>query len=40
MIAIIGGNDSGKVIWAPQVLEEAKRHGATLDEHGFIVEHK
>jgi quercetin dioxygenase-like cupin family protein len=40
MIAIIGGNDSGKVIWAPQVLEEAKRHGASLDEHGFIVEHR
>ncbi len=40
MVAIIGGNDSGKVIWAPEVLDEAKRHGVSLDEHGFIVHHK
>jgi uncharacterized RmlC-like cupin family protein len=40
MIAILGGTDSGKVIWAEEVIEQAKRHGAELDEHGFIVHHK
>mgnify|MGYP005731661351 FL=1 len=32
-MAILGGDDAGGgVIWAPQVLEDAKNHGLVLSE--------
>ena len=37
LMAILGGNDAGGgVIWAPEVLSEAKKHGLILSEKGKI----
>ncbi len=37
IMAILGGNDSGGgVIWAPQVLSDAKEHGLLLGENGTL----
>ena len=37
LMAILGGDDAGGgVIWAPEVLSEAKRHGLILSEKGKI----
>ena len=37
LMAILGGNDAGGgVIWAPEVLQEAEKHGLILSERGKI----
>ena len=37
LMAVIGGDDAGGgVIWAPQVIEEASRHGLILSEDGTL----
>jgi quercetin dioxygenase-like cupin family protein len=36
LMAILGGDDPGQVLWPQQTLAEAARHGATLDEHGQV----
>ena len=37
LMAILGGDDAGgSVIWAPEVLSEAKKHGLILSEKGKI----
>lgn len=41
IMAILGGNDAGGgVIWAPQVIEEAKAHGLVLGENGRLYDSK
>ncbi len=37
IMAILGGDDAGGgVIWAPQVIEEAKNHGLMLGDNGLL----
>lgn len=41
IMAILGGNDAGGgVIWAPQVLEEARAHGLVLGKNGRLYDSK
>ena len=41
IMAILGGNDAGGgVIWAPQVIEDAKDHGLVLSEKGRLYDTK
>jgi len=41
IMAILGGDDSGGgVIWAPQVIDEAKDHGLVLSEFGKLFDTK
>ena len=41
IMSILGGNDSGGgVIWAPQVIEEARDHGLVLGENGILYDSK
>ena len=41
LMAVLGGNDAGGgVIWAPQVLNDAKKHGLILSEKGKIYDTK
>ena len=37
LLAILGGTDAGRVTWAQQVIEQAKKTGLALDEHGNLV---
>jgi hypothetical protein len=37
LLGITGGSDSGHVFWAPQVLEQAKASGLSLDERGNLI---
>lgn len=39
IMSILGGDDAGGgVLWAPQVLEEARDHGLILGENGMLVD--
>ena len=39
ILSILGGDDAGGgVIWAPQVIEDAKQHGLILGENGMLVD--
>ncbi len=38
MFAILGGDDPGRVTWAPYVFEAAKRNGLVLLENGSLVD--
>jgi uncharacterized RmlC-like cupin family protein len=38
LLALVGGDDPGKVAWVPSVLEAVKEKGFGLDENGRIVE--
>ena len=41
IMAILGGDDAGGgVIWAPQVIEDAKDHGLVLGENGKLYDRK
>jgi mannose-6-phosphate isomerase-like protein (cupin superfamily) len=41
IMAILGGDDAGGgVIWAPQVIEDAKAHGLVLGENGKLYDSK
>jgi mannose-6-phosphate isomerase-like protein (cupin superfamily) len=41
IMAILGGDDAGGgVIWAPQVIEDAKDHGLVLGENGKLYDSK
>lgn len=41
IMAILGGDDAGGgVIWAPQVIEDAKNHGLVLGENGKLYDTK
>ena len=41
IMAILGGNDAGGgVIWAPEVIEDAKAHGLVLGENGKLYDTK
>ena len=41
LMAVLGGDDAGGgVIWAPQVLNDAKQHGLILSEKGKIYDTK
>ena len=41
IMAILGGDDAGGgVIWAPQVIEEARDHGLILGENGVLYDSK
>lgn len=37
LLGITGGSDSGHMFWAPQVLEQAKATGLTLDDRGNLI---
>jgi len=37
LLAVRGGADGGGLAWHPSVLEEAARHGRTLDDEGRLV---
>ncbi len=37
LLAILGGTDAGRVTWATEVLERAKRTGLALDAEGNLV---
>jgi uncharacterized RmlC-like cupin family protein len=36
LLAITGGDDSGRVYWHPEVIEKAAAHGWYLDSHGNV----
>ena len=36
VIAIVGGNDGGRLTWHKELIEEAKEHGGQLDASGYI----
>lgn len=36
--SVLGGDDPGRVLWAPQVFEMAARHGLILFENGALVD--
>lgn len=38
LLALVGGDDPGRVAWVPGVLEAARRQGFGLDEKGRIME--
>lgn len=38
LYAVLGGDDPGRVIWAPDVLERARGHGLVLLESGKLVD--
>ena len=38
MFAVLGGDDPGRVTWAPQVFEMASRHGLVLLANGSLVD--
>jgi mannose-6-phosphate isomerase-like protein (cupin superfamily) len=40
LFAILGGNDPGKVLWAPDVFELAAEHGLVLLESGQLIDKK
>lgn len=41
IMSILGGDDAGGgVIWAPQVIEEARNHGLVLGENGVLYDSK
>lgn len=41
IMAVLGGNDAGGgVVWAPQVIEDAKDHGLVLGENGRLYDSK
>jgi len=38
LYAVLGGNDPGRVVWAPDVLERARGHGLILLESGRLID--
>jgi len=38
LYAVLGGNDPGRVVWAPDVLEKARGHGLVLLESGRLID--
>ena len=36
IMAVLGGDAGGGVVWAPQVIEEAQAHGLVLAENGRL----
>ena len=38
MFAVLGGDDPGRVMWAPYVFEEARAHGLVLLENGRLID--
>jgi quercetin dioxygenase-like cupin family protein len=38
MFAVLGGDDPGRVLWAPHVIEKARGHGLVLLENGSLVD--
>ena len=38
LFAVLGGDDPGKVTWAPYVFEQAQEHGLVLLENGALVD--
>lgn len=38
LYAVLGGDDAGHVVWAPDVLERAKSHGLILTESGRLID--
>lgn len=38
LVSIIGGEDPGRVVWAPYIFEEAKKHGLVLLENGNLID--
>jgi mannose-6-phosphate isomerase-like protein (cupin superfamily) len=38
LYAVLGGDDPGRVVWAPDVLEKARDHGLLLMESGRLVD--
>lgn len=38
LLALVGGTDAGRLTWAPEILEQARAHGKTLDEHGYMAQ--
>lgn len=38
LYAVLGGDDPGRVVWAPDVLEKARGHGLVLLESGRLVD--
>lgn len=39
LLAVIDGDDPGRITWAPGVEEEAARHGRTRDAEGYLRAH-
>jgi mannose-6-phosphate isomerase-like protein (cupin superfamily) len=40
VIAIVGGDDGGRLTWHPELIEEAAAHGGRLDRSGFLAPEK
>jgi mannose-6-phosphate isomerase-like protein (cupin superfamily) len=38
LYAVLGGNDPGRVVWAPDVLEKARDHGLVLLKSGRLID--
>lgn len=38
MFAVLGGDDPGRVLWAPHVIEKARGHGLVLLDNGSLVD--
>jgi mannose-6-phosphate isomerase-like protein (cupin superfamily) len=36
VIAIVGGDDGGRLTWHPDLIEEAEEHGGQLDKSGYM----
>jgi uncharacterized RmlC-like cupin family protein len=36
VIAIVGGDDGGRLTWHSELIEEAKEHGGQLDASGYL----
>ena len=39
MVAVVGGDDNGKVEWAQSVLDKASKTGMHLDSEGNLIVH-
>ena len=37
LLSVLGGTNSGKVVWAQKVLDEARAHGYALNDKGVVV---
>ena len=37
LLALVGGQDAGRVTWPPEVLEQARHTGLALDQQGTLI---
>ncbi len=36
LLVLVGGTDAGRLTWSPEILEEARELGRTLDDQGYM----